>query len=375
MRAVAARAEDPQERGLDRGQPRTEGEGARQPATRRPVRVRRVLLLSVLILLVAVIGGGLLLWQRVAAFNASVSSAASTSFDLFGPLGGKDRVNIALYGYGGPEHTSGTYLADSIQILSIDPVTDTTTLIPIPRDFWVEGLPEIPDNAKINEAFALGQLNGGIDEGGRFMSYVLSQVTGLTIDHWLAIDFGGFREVVDALGGVTITNPTAFSYTWSEDKFKAHVWDGGHFAAGTVHLDGALALDYVRSRYTSVAAESSDFARSVRQQRVLSALRTKLGSGGPGSFGPALKMMDALKGQMRTDMSAIDLFLLSGHLRIDRRLEMKVDEQLVATTNTIGQYILIPKGQVSTTDYGPIKTWLQTELAQPIPSPTASPSG
>jgi len=344
--------------------------------TRQPRRVpiRRVLLLSLLIVVVVAVVGGVLLWQRVSQFNDSVSSAAATSFDLLGPLGGEKRVNIAIFGYGGLEHKGGNYLADSIQILSIDPQANTTTLIPVPRDFWVEGVPEIPDNGKINEAFAIGQLRGGIDEAGTLTVSVLSQVLGIEIDHWMAIDFAGFRELIDAVGGVSVQNPRAFRYTWSEASWKHERWRGGRFKKGTLTLDGASALDYARARYTSVPAESSDFARSARQQRVLTALRTKLGSGGLGSLGPGLAIMDALDGRMRTDLSAIDLFLLSGHLEIDRRLEMKEDEQLLATTNTIGQYILIPIGQTSSTDYEPIKAWLRTELAKPVatPAPTAT---
>lgn len=188
------------------------------------------------------------------------------------------------------------------------------------------------------------------------------------------MDFTGFKEMIDAVGGVTVKNPTEFYYTWSEENWQANHWSGGLFKTGTLHLDGTKALDYARARYTSVPAESSDFARSVRQQRVLAALKAKLGAGGIGSLGPGLQLMDALKGRMRTDLSAIDLFLLSGHLSIDRRLEMKEGEQLLATTNTIGQYILIPIGQTSSTDYEPIKAWLRAELAKPIatPAPTAT---
>ena len=83
---------------------------------------------------------------------------------------GQRRVNVAMYGYGGPEHKGGTYLADSIMILSIDPKTNTTTMIPIPRDLWIQGLPEIPDNAKINEAFADGYVRGGVQAGGTPLS-------------------------------------------------------------------------------------------------------------------------------------------------------------------------------------------------------------
>jgi LCP family protein required for cell wall assembly len=339
---------------------------------RRRVPIKFVLLGGVGLLLTVTVLGGILLWQRVSAFNDSVSTVSATSSALWGPLGGKDRVNVVLFGYGGPEHRGGSYLADSIQILSIDPVTDTTTIVPIPRDLWVEGYPDLPDNAKINEAFADGYAVGGLEQAGDFAATVLSWVTGMDIHYWLAIDFSGFREVVDTVGGVTINNPTAFSYTWSEQKYHDAIWDGGTFAAGTLHLDGTLALDYARSRYTSVPAESSDFARSVRQQRVLSALRTKIGSGGIGSIGPGLALMDALKGRMLTNLSAIDLALLSSHITPDRRIELKEGVILEATTNTIGQYILVVIGRQSSTDYQPLKDYIATELAKPIPTPAPS---
>ena len=93
--------------------------------------------------------------------------------------------------------------------------------------------------------------------------------------------------MVDAVGGVTIQNPRAFSYTTSESNYHAGIWDRGTFEAGTLALDGTRALDYTRARYTSDPAESSDFARSVRQQRVLGALRAKLGSAGSAPSVPA----------------------------------------------------------------------------------------
>jgi polyisoprenyl-teichoic acid--peptidoglycan teichoic acid transferase len=349
---------------------------ARTRPRRRPP-IKAVLLIGLLIVLITTVTGSILLWQRVSAFNDSVSTASAASSALWGPLGGTERVNVVLFGYGGPEHTGGNYLADSIQILSIDPVTDTTTMIPIPRDLWIEGDPEIPDNAKVNEAFAIGYARDGIPEGARLTTKVLGEATGLQIDYWLAIDFTGFRDVVDAVGGVTIDNPTAFSYTTNEGQYHAGIFDGGTFAVGELHLDGEQALAYTRARYTSVQEESSDFARSVRQQRVLGALRQKIGAGGIGSLGPGLAMMDALKGRMMTNLSAIDLFLLSGHLTPDRRIELQENVILEATSNTIGQYILVVKGRQSSTDYRPLQDYLATELAKPIPTPapSASPSG
>ena len=160
--------------------------------------IRNVLLLALL----AVIVGGVLLGMRAAAFNATVSSATFPSTQLLGPLNGSDRVNVLMVGYGGPGH-DGAYLADSIQILSIDPKTNTTVTIPIPRDLWIEGIAALPQNGKVNEVFAQGYINGdeSLDTAGALMADVLSTVTGLEIHHWLSIDFTGFRDMVDAVGG------------------------------------------------------------------------------------------------------------------------------------------------------------------------------
>jgi len=185
----------------------------------------------------------------------------------------------------------------------------------------------------------------------------------------MAIDFAGFEGMVDAVGGVTVRNPRAFRYTWNEWKFNHNIWDH-HFPKGEITLDGQQALDYARARYTSIPQESNDFARSLRQQRVLAALRGRIGSGGLGSLGPGLSMMDALTDRMKTDLSAIDLFLLSSHLQPDRRIQLKQGRILEATSNTNGQYILVVAGRADATDYRPLHRYLARELAKPIPQPS-----
>jgi LCP family protein required for cell wall assembly len=339
----------------------------RRPTTARGTRARRrgsflrTIRNVVLLALVAVIVGVVLLGMRAAAFNATVSSAAFPSTQLLGPLNGDDRVNVLMIGYGGEGH-HGAYLADSIQILSIDPETNTTTTIPIPRDLWVEGVAAFPQNGKMNEVFSNGVVNGDIDVGGALMADVLSTVTGLEIEHWLAIDFTGFRGMVDAVGGVTIRNPVAFSYTTNEQQHRNGRWPKGTFEKGRIHLDGEQALAYARARYTSVTAESTDFARSVRQARIMSALRGSLGEGGFGAIIPGLRLMDAMEGRVRTDVSVVDLYLLSSHMASDRRLELSEGPVLTATTNTNGQYILVPTGWTGPGDYGTIQQYLATEL-------------
>jgi polyisoprenyl-teichoic acid--peptidoglycan teichoic acid transferase len=359
------REEELRARGIDPNDVNMASAGTATVRRRRGPSIKTILLLSLLLLLAVAAVGGILLWQRVAAFNESVSTAPAASSALWGPLGGEQRINIALYGYGGAEHKSGNYLADSIQIISIDPKANKTTVIPIPRDFWIEGQPQVPDNGKINEAFAIGWQRGGVDEAAKLTNELLSQVTGLQIDHWMAIDFAGFEGMVDAVGGVQVRNPRPFRYTWNAWKYSHNQWDHS-FKRGLITLDGQQALDYARARYTSVQRESSDFARSERQQRVLAALRPKIGTGGFSSLGPGLAMMDALAGKMKTDLSAIDLYLLSGHLNPDRRIELKEGRVLEATSSTNGQYILVVAGRSSSTDYTPLQKFLAEELAKPI---------
>jgi LCP family protein required for cell wall assembly len=324
--------------------------------------VRRALLLAVL----AIVIGVVLLTVRAASFNATVSSTVFPSTALLFPLNGSDRVNVLMVGYGGVGH-DGAYLADSIQILSIDPETDTTTTIPIPRDLWIEGVASFPQNGKVNEVFSEGNASEGLDAAGALMAEVLSSVTGLEIEHWLSIDFTGFREMVDAVGGVTIDNPVDFKYTHNAGQHRQGKWRHGRFRAGEIHLDGEQALEYARARYTSVISESTDFARSVRQARIMGALRGRVGDGGIGAILPGLGLMDAMEGRVRTDVSVIDLYLLSSHLSSDRRVELQEGLVLTATTNTDGQYILIPSGWTGPGDYAGIQAYLSTELAADAP--------
>jgi LCP family protein required for cell wall assembly len=324
--------------------------------------------LLVIGLLAGLVVGAVLLWQRVTAFNESVSTEEPLSGRLSDLLGGDERVNVLLLGFADPDHP-GAFLSDSINVLSIDPATDKTTAISIPRDLWIEGIDALPGNGKINKAFAVGHLDGGFTEGGDRAAQVVAAVTGLTIHGWLALDFNGFRDMVDAVDGVTVDNPTEFGWAWDSASFEQGNL-GGTFPAGPVELDGPAALAYVRVRYTTVPAESSDFARAVRQQRVLGAVRDKLGDGGIGSLGPGLALMDALDGKLHTNLSVRDLYALSSHISPNRRVELAEGVILEATRNSAGQYILVVIGRTAATDYGPLHAFIAAQLAAPFPDPT-----
>lgn len=330
------------------------------PRQRRPANwQRRIGLLIIILLAVVTVGSGLLL-QRAIAFNDAVSSAPALSMRALGPFG-PERVNVLLLGYS-DESRGGAFLTDSMNVVSLDRTTGTVTMIPIPRDLWVEGIDQVPQNIKINEAFRIGYYADGHENGAELAAQSVTAVTGLEIHGWITLDFQGFEAMVDAIGGITLENPTAFAYTWAEEDYLAGNFQFA-FEAGTIRLNGQQALDYARNRYTSVTGESSDFARSVRQQRVLGAIKSTLE--GWDAFSRGLGLAEALGEHMRTNLSVFDLGVLAGELTPDRRLELAEGEILEATTNTIGQYVLVVIGRDDPTDYEPLHDWLVDQMAAP----------
>lgn len=327
---------------------------------------RRRILVTLLLLVVAVTVGAAVLWQRAAAFNDAVSNQSALSMRLFGPFS-PERVNVLLLGYS-DESRDGAFLTDSMNLLSVDKKSGTSTMIPIPRDLWVEGLAEVPQNMKINEAFRIGYYADGLENGGDLAAEAVAYVTGLSVDGWISLDFQGFEAMVDAIGGITIENPTAFRYTWGEPDYLAGNFQYS-FEAGPLRLNGQQALDYARNRYTDVPAESSDFARSLRQQRVLTAIRAELG--GWDTLSKGLSLADALRDHLHTNVAVLDLGMLAGSLTPDRRIELPEGQILEATTNTIGQYVLVVIGRSGPTDYGPLHEWISGALTEAV---TASPS-
>lgn len=209
-------------------------------------------------------------------------------------------INILLLGIGGQNH-EGPNLTDTIILANIDEEKNKVTLTSIPRDLWVPDLEG--SNKKINEAYAQGEIKrkGG---GLPLAEAVVGKVTGQQIDYGIRIDFSGFEKAVDTLGGLDIIVDNTFDdYEYpiegkeddacgfsvediqaftatasanevaSQEKFTCR-YKHLHFDKGLNHMDGETALEYVRSRH-ALGAEGSDFARSKRQQKVITAFRDK----------------------------------------------------------------------------------------------------
>ncbi len=156
--------------------------------------------------------------------------------------------------------------ADTLLLMRVDVPSRTVSMLSIPRDLYVD----IPNYGaeKINAAFA----NGGLPLAIR----TVRNVTGIDVNHVAQIDFDGFKEVIDALGGIEIDNPHVVeSGTCDDCNFDGRHW---RFRAGTQTLNGRDALAYARIRKVSDATiaanelEGSDLGRARRQQRVIDAM-------------------------------------------------------------------------------------------------------
>lgn len=228
------------------------------------------------------------------------------------------RVNVLLLGIAGDTH-EGPNLTDTIIVASYNLKTNQIYLFSIPRDLWLPSF-----KSKANAVYEIGLSQGN---GLGLSKTVMGNILGLPIHYVLRVDFNGFIQAVDTLGGLDITVDRTFDdynypiegkendlcgYSEKEidvspdeakqlniEPGKQKVFiapDGGiatssaqedlgmkyftcryehiHFDKGLVHMDGTTALTFVRSRH-GTNGEASDFARSKRQEKVLEAVRNK----------------------------------------------------------------------------------------------------
>ena len=217
--------------------------------------------------------------------------------------------------------------ADTLIIMHIPANHDEAYLVSLPRDLWVP-VPQSAGSecgggrAKINAAFARGGLPLAVRTVECF--------TDVRMDHVMAIDFGGFKEVTDALGGVDLN---------IERTIKSIHKPYRTFVKGNQHLDGAQALDYVRQRKQF---PDGDFARMRHQQQFLRALMDKAASTGtltnPAKLNAFLKSVTKAV-TVDKDFSLVDMALQFRNLRGDN-LKFMTSPNL-GSDNIDGQSVVI----------------------------------
>ena len=196
----------------------------------------------------------------------------------------------------------GPFRSDAIMVVRTDPDEDRIALLSIPRDMRVD----IPGRGldKINAAYAFG--------GPTLAVRTVQNLTGLRLNHVVVLNFSEFKDVVDALGGITVNvkRPILSNKFDCPRATQAQCdrWKGWRFRKGEQELDGRRALVYARVRQNQLDPADNDITRGGRQQEVLEAIADEITS-----FRTFLRMPfigDELVKPLATDLSANELIQL-----------------------------------------------------------------
>jgi polyisoprenyl-teichoic acid--peptidoglycan teichoic acid transferase len=214
---------------------------------------------------------------------------------------GKERINILLLGIDkrDDEPINGTR-SDTMMIASIDPVARSAALVSLPRDMWVTipGCTAAQGCSRGQQRINFAHAVGGPDMAKR----TISNDFGIPIQYYARVDFRGFEELVDLVGGVLIDVDRPVK----DDEYPTenYGFQRIYYAPGPQLLDGKHALQYARSRHGS-----NDFSRAKRQQTVLVSLRERALQLNMLSRAPT--MLGIVQNSLSTDLSPVQLLSLA----------------------------------------------------------------
>lgn len=288
----------------------------------------------------------------------------------------KERVNILLLG-SDERSTDSSGRTDAMVLVTIEPNSKTVGMLSIPRDLWVS-IPGYGEK-RINTAYRLGQVYDHPGGGAALAMQTVEANLGVAIDDYILLNFDGFTQIVDTLGGIDICVPktidAAAYYGYSaqyinRDEYYSFVpvsaiqgaetqpADGHRAAnqagvepdkgyeflyieAGQHTLDGDTALRYARSR----ASITADFARIQQQQAVLLAIRAKALQ--LGVIPKLPEMWESMSGLVETNLQLtriMQLAALAHDIPADQiRSEVIGQELTIDYRTSDGARVLLPK--------------------------------
>ena len=258
-----------------------------------------------------------------------------------------ERVNILLVGVAGSGH-EGAYLTDTIILASLDMAGNRAALISIPRDLYVRT--STFGGTKINALYTFAQAQGL--NGGDTMQEAIKNTFNIDVHYFALIDFSGFVELVNVLGGIDVFVERSFTDTkFPTADFKVRTI---HFERGIQHLNGEQALQFARSRHGN-NQEGSDFARAARQQKIILAVKEKVW-GLNMVFRPDKinKIITLIGDSIETDMEiweAAKLIEIVKDVKKEDITQIVLDDspagQLRATIGIDGAFLLVPKNRAA----------------------------
>ncbi len=203
-----------------------------------------------IILLVLVIGGGIYafniyssLKEAVATMHQPIERQQSVKREEPVALHEKDPFSVLMLGV--DERTGDVGRSDTIIVLAVNPKNNSVKMLSIPRDTRTEIVGKGTVD-KINHAYAFGGVPMSMNTIENFLD--------IPIDYYMKVNMEGFKDIVDAVGGITVQNDLDFTQ------------DNIHFAKGPLTLNGPEALAFTRMRYED---PRGDFGRQTRQRQII----------------------------------------------------------------------------------------------------------
>ena len=204
--------------------------------------------------------------------------------------------------------------ADTIMVARVFPESGQIRLLSVPRDLFVEIEPGVQD--RINAAYAYDSVPGMVE--------VLEEQFSISVDHHALVDFAGFEEIIDTLGGVTLDVGRELPPGW-------------RLGEGVQALDGRHALLYTRYRGTP----GGDLDRIARQQQLVAALREQ--ALGWGTLPRLPKIIPAIDGAVETDVSPTKAISLVRSLARNKDSMTSAQLEGIPVVLPDGRQVLLPE--------------------------------
>lgn len=206
--------------------------------------------------------------QVVAEDGEVVAEGTVAEADAAPALANFPPVNVLLLGSDARANESEIANTDTMILVSLDPQKGTVGLLSLPRDLWVP-IPGFGYDTRINTAYPLGETYSYEGGGPQLAKDTVSSFIGQPVQYYARVNFQGFVELVDMIGGVDVVVPTTiYDDAYPTEDYGVQLF---YLEAGPQHLDGQTALKYVRTRNID-----DDYARAGRQQQVLRAVAEKV---------------------------------------------------------------------------------------------------
>ena len=278
-------------------------ETGRPRGPKKPRHLVRKILIGLLILVVGA-GAALLIWgdaiiSRLTNGNSGIwdTIAAVVSEEVPFETDENGRTNVLVFGtegydmngtVAGGQH-DGAQLTDSIMVVSFDQETKDVAMVSLPRDLKVGACMV----GKINEVFSCNNAGGTNEEAGALaLAETAEEVLGLQIQYWAHVNWASLIEIVDTLGGITVT--------FDEDIYDPGYTGVSATAGVPITLNGEQALAFARARH---GTQGGDFTRGNTQQKIVMAIIQKVIDNGVGVT-EALSLLNILGDNLRTNFSA-----------------------------------------------------------------------